>query len=127
MAGLPPAFHCFGAAESHWRNIGFPLFVGSRQLPFELSHDLSRSIFVQSLAMPVLKTFDAGQTLAFQGSREHDRRTIADSVGGFKRCKEIGNIVSINDQRLPAECFPASLVDFQIGTAASLAGSDPAG
>ncbi len=94
--------------------MGFHCSCGSRQLPFELSHDLSRSIFVQSLAMPVLKTFDAGQTLAFQGSREHDRRTIADSVGGFKRCKEIGNIVSINDQRLPAECFPASLVDFQL-------------
>jgi len=81
---------------------------------FEFSNDLRSGIFGQRLAMPMLKTLDSDEILALQCPREHDCRSAGRLARGFIGCEEIGNAVSINDQYQPAECFPASLVDFKI-------------
>src|SRR5579872_6296223 len=88
--------------------------VGSRELAFEFGYDLGSSRFGQYLTMPALKTFNAEQPLALQCPREHDRGTIDHVFSRFKGCNQVGDAVSINQQCLPTECFPASLVDFEI-------------
>src|ERR1051326_8527884 len=64
--------------------------------------------------MPMLETLDADQPFAFQRPGKHDRWPIGRPAGGLIGCEEVRNAVSIDDQCLPAECFPASFVDFQI-------------
>src|SRR5579872_6651316 len=91
-----------------------PVFASSGKLAFQFSDHLRSGGFVQRLAVPALKTFNADQPLTFQCPCEDDSRTINDPGGGFEGTKQIGDAVSVNQQCLPAECFPARLVDFEL-------------
>src|SRR5207244_4054990 len=107
---------CYGfrAVGSCGRQLRFPFGLGPSQVFLEFGYDLRGSVFGQRLAVPMLKTLDSDETLSLQGPREHYRGSVGGAVGGFIGSKQVGNAVSINHQRLPAKCFPASLVGFNI-------------
>src|SRR6476646_6765889 len=80
----------------------------------EFCYDLCSGVFGQRLAVPMLETLDSDETFALKRPGEHDRWPAGGPTGGFISCKQIGNAVSINAQDTPAECFPASFVDFEV-------------
>src|SRR5581483_4426128 len=104
----------FGAAGSWRRQLRFPLCLGSREVLLEVCYDLCSGVFGQRLAVPMLETLDPDETFPLNRPGEHDRRPAGGPAGGFISCKQIGNAVSIDAQYPPAECFPASFVDFKI-------------
>jgi hypothetical protein len=80
----------------------------------QLGHHLGGHVFVQRFTMPAFLVLDAVQTFAFQSARQHDGGPVGSPARGVVGREQLGDAVTINDQRLPAESLPAGLVNFQV-------------
>jgi hypothetical protein len=90
------------------------LGICSCELFSQFRNDFVCCLPIQRLAVPVFIILNSAQAFAFESAGEHDSRTIAGIAGLPISREQRRNVMSVDGQRLPAECLPAPPVCFQI-------------
>lgn len=65
--------------------------------------------------MPVLEVLDPGEALPLERLRDERGRLAGGGRGGVQRLRELGDVVSVDHDRVEPECLEARVVYVQLG------------
>src|SRR5579883_229884 len=96
------------------QRVGTPIGIGAGELAFELGDDFIGEVFGKGFTVPAVLVLDVIEAFAFDGAGEDYGGAAGGLAGGFVGGEELGDVVAVDDEGLPAEGFPALAVDLHV-------------